>query len=332
MPYQYEDLLRKKAQQFSDKIQSELSYEADIDPDSLREYSVALQLGEVGKVTVFYSPKKKSFKLVTNHIDKGIAEMVTTIWNEMQGTASAVSLFADETAPESKTNAGNEKHLRAKAEELIADFKRNLSLTAILDDNSFTAYSVALLVDSGMLTIYYSPNRDSYSLKIEKLDKRLRTQIQTLWDEKQAVEGNKYIQEHALADYQAFVDGSFNTETKTIGFGAVILKNGETLARLSGKVEKFPESAQIAGELSATMRVIKWCKRNKVAEIDIFYDYQGIKKWATREWKPRKGIAIMYANFMGTSPVNIHWHKVKSHTGVHWNEVADELAKKGTLS
>jgi ribonuclease HI len=32
---------------------------------------------------------------------------------------------------------------------------------------------------------------------------------------------------------------------------------------------------------------------------------------------------------MQRCPVKVKWHKVRSHTGVKWNDIADELAKQG---
>ena len=110
------------------------------------------------------------------------------------------------------------------------------------------------------------------------------------------------------------------------------MKGDKELIRLSGRVNKYTESRQIGGELKGTMAVIRWCEENNVSEIDIYYDYKGIEMWATGRWKTEKPISQEYRAFMQQSKIKVHWHKVKSHTGVHWNEVADELAKKGTLS
>ena len=234
MPYQYENLLRTKAQAFVDEIQSQLSYDAKIDPDSLREYSIDVRLGDVsGKAVVYYSPKKKTYKFVPQGIDKAVAETVTTVWDNMPGTTPATK-----------------KEAPSKPE----------------------------------------------------------------------------------TDYQAYVDGSHHKQKDTVGYGAIILQGDKELIRLSGRVDKYIESRQIGGELKATMAVVNWCQQNDIPAIDIYYDYKGIELWATGRWKTEKAVSQDYRAFMQKSKVKIHWHKVKSHTGVHWNEVADELAKKGTLS
>lgn len=234
MPYPYENLLRTKAQSFASEIQSQLSYEAKIDPDSYREYSVDLQLGDVsGKVVVYYSPKKQTYKIVPQGLDKALAETITKIWDNMPGTSPATK---QEPPAKPETSC------------------------------------------------------------------------------------------------QAYVDGSYHKQKKTVGYGAIILQGDKELVRLSGRVDKYIESRQIGGELKATMAVVNWCQQNNIPAIDIYYDYKGIELWATGRWKTEKAVSKEYRAFMQKSTIKIHWHKVKSHTGVHWNEVADELAKKGTLS
>ena len=233
MSYPYQNLLRQKAQDFADTIQSKLSYSATIDPKSYREYSVAVQLGDVGIATIYYSPKKQSYKLVTIGLDTDVATTVSEVWDSMAGT---------------------------------------------------------------------TPTAKKSSLSKPK------------------------------TSYQAFVDGSYNQQKKTVGYGVVILKQNKETARFFGRVDKYTESRQIGGELRATMQVIEWCNQNNVKEIDIYYDYKGIEFWATGRWKAEKPISQAYRDFMQKSNIKVYWHKVKSHTGVHWNEVADELAKKGTLS
>lgn len=233
MAYQYEDLLRNKANEFVAEIQNQLSYDAAIDEKSFREYSVAIQLGDVGKATIYYSPKKNTYKLVPNNLDADVTQIISKVWDSLEDTAP--------------------------------------------------------------------------STKKETIDKPKTV-------------------------YQAFVDGSYNKQKKTVGYGAVILKRDKEIKRTYGKVNTYVESRQIGGELKATMMVIKWCQENEVDAIDIYYDYKGIEMWATGKWKAEKPISQAYRDFMKDINIKIYWHKVKSHTGVHWNEVADKLAKKGTRS
>ena len=235
MPYKYEQKLRTKAQAFADAIHSELSYSATIDPKSFREYSVAVQLGEVGKATIYYSPKKNTYKLVPNNLGDSVTETISTVWQSLPDTATTSK------KPKATLSKPRTKH-------------------------------------------------------------------------------------------QAYVDGSYDESRQTVGYGAIILTGETELARLSGRVDNYTESRQIGGELQATMEVIKYCQANNISKIDIYYDYKGIELWATGKWKANKPLTQSYRAFMQAQDIKVHWHKVKSHTGVKWNEVADDLAKQGTRS
>ncbi len=131
---------------------------------------------------------------------------------------------------------------------------------------------------------------------------------------------------------EIYVDGSFSNGST--GYGVVILRAGEVIEELSGLVpaEFVGGTNQIAGELYAVREAIHWCKRNSVREIDVFYDYDGIEKWASGEWKTKQHLTRNYAELIRNSGININWHKVNSHTGNRCNEKADELARKAVRS
>lgn len=134
------------------------------------------------------------------------------------------------------------------------------------------------------------------------------------------------------AIYEIYVDGSFiNGAT---GYGAVILKNGKVVDELCGAVaaSDVNNTRQVAGELIAVKEALKWCLEHSITEVSIYYDYLGIERWATRQWKTNQPLTQEYARFVRESPIKIHWHKVDSHTGNRWNDRADALAKKGAGS
>lgn len=128
--------------------------------------------------------------------------------------------------------------------------------------------------------------------------------------------------------YEAYVDGSY--AKRRVGYGAVLLKDGEPIEQFSGEVTEDTSSRQVAGELVAVMTVITYCEENAIDEVAIYYDYTGIKNWAVGAWKTNKALTQRYAAFMKRAKVRVRWHKVKAHSGNRWNDVADELAKAGT--
>jgi ribonuclease HI len=133
----------------------------------------------------------------------------------------------------------------------------------------------------------------------------------------------------ATYQYRIYVDGSFiNGST---GYGAVVLKNGEVIDELSGAVDasEADGTRQVAGELAAVKEALNWCLAHAVNKVSIYYDYLGIEKWASGQWKTNQPLTKEYARFVRECPIKIHWHKVDSHTGDRWNDRADALAKQG---
>ena len=62
-------------------------------------------------------------------------------------------------------------------------------------------------------------------------------------------------------------------------------------------------------------------------ELSIYYDYTGIREWVVGSWKAKKELTQKYRDYVRASGIKIHWVKVESHTGVKFNEMADEIAR-----
>lgn len=217
----------------------------------------------------------------------------------------------------------HEEQLRSKAEEFIKR-ARKIGLKAKLTIAMVRDYQIKIQAEtSGYINIYYSAKNQAFSLTTHELhDRSLASKVEDCWN------GLETSQSRAYSDaYQAFVDGSF-LDSK-VGYGAVIVHNGQEIKRLWGEVDHHIEQRQIAGELTAVLQVLAWCGEQKIEAIDILYDYEGLEKWATGEWAAKNDATRAYSTAVQASPIVVTWHKVKSHAGIRWNDVADELAKRG---
>lgn len=130
----------------------------------------------------------------------------------------------------------------------------------------------------------------------------------------------------------AFVDGSYLMDKgeERYSFGAVLITNkGEyNLCQAFTDKDKI-DSRQVAGEIEGVKQSILWAIQNKKTEIKIFYDYDGIEKWAKKEWKANKKLTQDYVKFMEEyfKKIKITFEHTKAHTGIEYNEKADRLAK-----
>lgn len=221
-----------------------------------------------------------------------------------------------------------ENQLRSRAGDFIASLKR-AGIEASIIENSFQQYAVKVSVhlndkDCGRAVLYYSPKSNSYSLKLHEMnDQSFAPLLERAW------RANPVTEKEPDARYEIYVDGSFiNGAT---GYGAVVLKNGNVIDELCGRVDatEVNGTRQVAGELVAVKESLAWCLGHAVDNVDIYYDYLGIEKWATHQWKTNQTLTQEYSRFVSSCPIKIRWHKVDSHTGNRWNDRADALAKKG---
>jgi viroplasmin and RNaseH domain-containing protein len=244
-----------------------------------------------------------------------------------------------------------EDKLRHRAEQFIDEIK-SAGIRAVLVEDSFRDYTVKVAISSndadlGKVNLYYSPRSNSFSLKTHELkDESIRARLEARWIEATADKERPHKERPHKAGphkagssdeatgrgYEIYVDGSyFNGAT---GFGVVILKDGSVVDELFGPVVDYSatDTRQVAGELFAVEEALRWCEKNSIKDVAIYYDYLGIEKWATGAWKANQTMTQEYGKAVRASGVRIRWHKVSSHTGNRWNDRADVLAKKGAGS
>lgn len=130
----------------------------------------------------------------------------------------------------------------------------------------------------------------------------------------------------------AYIDGSFDKGLGAVGAGGILFYQGqEERFSFGTKDPAYREFWNVSGELLAAMHVMQYALDRGASECALFYDYMGIEMWATGAWKRNNPLTKSYAQFAHKvmATVNIHFHKVAAHTGVIYNEVADQLAKEG---
>lgn len=135
------------------------------------------------------------------------------------------------------------------------------------------------------------------------------------------------------AEMQAYVDGSYQPKTKTYGYGGVILYQGQELTyKGGGQKAELVKMRNVSGEMIASMKAVVYAIDQGANSLAIYYDYAGIEKWATGAWQAKNAYTQAYRDFMQekSSQVQIHFHKVAAHSGNHYNEMADQLAKAGS--
>jgi ribonuclease HI len=232
------------------------------------------------------------------------------------------------------------KELTTRANQFITQLAKK-SIVATLDTPSMREYHVKLKAEFngksvGNIILYYAPTKKTFSISCHELtvtsliawvEGCFGSALPVATPAKKNTETTKKTTEIAKG-VQIYVDGSYLK--RRVGFGVVILKDGAKIQEFFGRVTEDTSTRQVAGELVATMTALDWCQQNDIREVEIFYDYTGIEKWAKKKWQANLPLTQRYQAYMQATPVKVRFRKVESHTGNTWNDVADELAKKGT--
>ena len=141
------------------------------------------------------------------------------------------------------------------------------------------------------------------------------------------------------SEIEIYTDGACLGNPGRGGWGAILLYKGHR-KEISGKER---ESTNNRMEMRAVIEALKTLK--KTSEVTIYTDSKyvldGITKWIfgwkkngwrTADKKPIKNIDFWQELDAEVAKHQIKWVWVKGHAGNHFNEIADELARRAAES
>lgn len=130
-----------------------------------------------------------------------------------------------------------------------------------------------------------------------------------------------------------YVDGSYDDSVGKYAFGCVfILPDGRVYTRYgNGNNEQSLQHRNVTGEMLGAMYAVRTAIKNQFSQVEVCYDYQGIEKWVTGEWRAKTELTQKYTKAMREwgKQICISFTKVTAHTNVEYNELADRMAKAG---
>ena len=129
----------------------------------------------------------------------------------------------------------------------------------------------------------------------------------------------------------AYVDGSYDDRQKRYAYGCVfVLPEQVVTVNGSDNDPDYLSMRNVAGEILGSETAIEWAIEKGYEKVIIYYDYEGIQKWADSLWKANKPGTIRYKEYVADKrgQIEVSFCKVAAHTGDTYNEMADKLAKE----
>lgn len=146
----------------------------------------------------------------------------------------------------------------------------------------------------------------------------------------------KHKRKQPLMGYEVWVDGSALQNPGPGAYGAIILKEGKEITRLT---EGYFLTTNNRQELRAIVKVLEHFKEPEV--IKFFTDSQYVKlgcenwvwNWKRNNWRnhlgyPVKNRDLFERAYEGLRKHKVSFVKVKGHSGIYWNEEVDALCGK----
>ncbi len=133
-----------------------------------------------------------------------------------------------------------------------------------------------------------------------------------------------------VSEAVAYVDGSYDDNIKEFSYGLVMFVDDiEDHFAEKYNTANLVEMRNVAGEIMGAQKAMQYCIDNNIKTLDLYYDYEGIEKWCTGEWKANKLGTKSYKQFYDSikDSLRVTFYKVTAHTGDKYNELADQLAK-----
>ena len=129
-------------------------------------------------------------------------------------------------------------------------------------------------------------------------------------------ECKKNVHGYSGAEYKSF---------KTLEEAEAYMKGGAVTEEVTDTVPIY-----VDGSYNKVTKEFSYGMENHIPAITIYHDYEGIAKWCLGDWKTNKEGTKAYKAFYeeASKEVSIRFQKVTGHSGDHYNDLADHLAKK----
>ena len=152
-------------------------------------------------------------------------------------------------------------------------------------------------------------------------------------EKEQALEYMGITKDESLSSHceaVAYTDGSYSMTNGSFSYGVVLFCGGEKLTFSKAFEESDLSSMRnVAGEIKGAEFAMAYCVEKGISSLELRYDYEGVRKWCTGQWKTNKDGTKSYKDYYDSikDKLLVVFTKVKGHSGDEYNDEADKLAK-----
>ena len=150
----------------------------------------------------------------------------------------------------------------------------------------------------------------------------------------------KYDKERKII-LKIYTDGSFDKKrsmNSTAYASIIVLEETEEMYVVDiiygvNTDPNYTSMWNVGGEIWGVLVGMDYISRQyNPSTIDIYYDYAGLGKWTTGQWKTNNPTTASYARYMQNLAKShtITYNQVPGHSNILLNELADHYAKCGT--
>ncbi|CAO5680827.1 MAG: Ribonuclease HI [Holosporales bacterium] len=140
-----------------------------------------------------------------------------------------------------------------------------------------------------------------------------------------------------------YTDGACSKNPGPGGWGAVLVLDEKTSFELSGKEAQTTNNRM---EMMAAVEALLTVQKHRPSlNIKLYTDSKyvkdgitaWIKKWSQNNWQTATGTLVKNKDLWESldtlnKTLKVEWQWVKGHSGEHYNEIADTLARKAIIS
>lgn len=140
-------------------------------------------------------------------------------------------------------------------------------------------------------------------------------------------------------DVIAFVHGGYKNDieknkSERYSYGVILFTKQNNKVLENHLFNSFSDEEglsieSVSGGLKGVMDAISWAIKYNFSLIDIYYDYDGIEKWANGTWKAKNSLTQSYINYIDANKekITISFSKVSTETEIKYDEKAKKLAE-----